>query len=148
LFRYFYSHVALFYEKPELFQKNFNENLNSLLERYESNNIQIFDDVCIAALTKLNFDKMDKEFQRFGKEWFDSFPNRKENFSKDEYDFIMDAFCSLVLNNVGFSNEVLFPNVNILGIQNKSQIEMLMNEMYFQLHPTVKLFQDFNFYFK
>jgi hypothetical protein len=129
-------------------EMNLDQSIHELLGIYGNSSYILFDNLSIAAFTKLNFEKMDKEFQRFGKEWFDSFTSGKREYSKDEYDFIMDAFCSLVLNNVGFSNEVLFPNVNILGIQNKSQIEMLMNGMYFQLHPTVKLFQDFNFYFK
>jgi hypothetical protein len=55
----------------------------------------------------------------------------------------------LMLNNIGFANTELFPDVDIQMIDNKLQIELLMKGMYFRLLPNVLIkCKDIKFHFQ
>jgi hypothetical protein len=105
--------------------------------------------VSIAAMTQFNFKKIDKEFQYFGKWFWESFCEIEPSLSRYERELIFDSISKLMLNNIGFANTELFPDVDIQMIDNKLQIELLMKGMYFRLLPNVLIkCKDIKFHFQ
>ena len=92
-----------------------------------------FNVIGICALTKIDFNQMDKKFESFGKKLLKSFNKRKHLFENWEIDLFYDSFSSLVLNNIGFSNSILFPNMDIQNISKKLQVYLIVNGKYFEL---------------
>ena len=102
-----------------------------------------------AILIRLDIDLMDKKFSNYGILYYDLIKSKKtKQLTKDEIDFLIDSFSIVVLKNISFSNENLFQNQNIIGIEYELQVKMILNGMYFRLLPQISLFQDLNFKFK
>jgi hypothetical protein len=116
----------------ELLNKKIQTNETELMEMVES----LLSLISIAALTQTNFQLVDKEFQSFGKQYLKELKNYSK-LTKIENDLMFDSFAKLVLSNVGFANSDLFPQVDILLIESKLQVQLLMNGMYFRLLPNV-----------
>jgi hypothetical protein len=122
------------------------ENLTEEISDYFSN-VEL---LSLSLLTKTNFEEINNDFKTIGFKYLNSIQNiRKEKFTKNELDLILDSFSELVLNNKNFSNSELFPNAGIPLMENKLQVWMLMNGKYFLLIPnSMKKTLDLQFYFK
>jgi hypothetical protein len=90
-----------------------------------------------------NCEKIDKRIEKFGEKWGNSLFN-KEYKSKE---LEKSAFCDLLINNVMFFKQK-FPKVNFYGIENYSQVVILLEGKYFGYLTDKKFFHDFNFRFK
>jgi hypothetical protein len=122
------------------------ENLTEEISDYFSN-VEL---LSLSLLTKTNFEEINNDFKTIGFKYLNSIQNiRKEKFTNNELDLILDSFSELVLNNKNFSNSELFPNAGIPLMENKLQVWMLMNGKYFLLIPnSMKKTLDLQFYFK
>jgi hypothetical protein len=116
------------------------ELLNQKIHTYETELMEMVESllslISLATLTQTNFQLVDKEFQSFGKEYLKELKNYSK-LTKIENDLMFDSFAKLVLSNIAFANSDLFPQVDILLIENKLQVQLLMNGMYFRLLPNV-----------
>jgi hypothetical protein len=74
--------------------------MNSTVEMERSNSMK-----SISVLTQTNFSDVDKEFQKFGRN-YKEFIMKGYNFERE---LILDSFSKLVLNNIGFSNFSIVP---------------------------------------
>jgi hypothetical protein len=86
----------------------------------------------ISIIIQTNFKEMDKEFEKFGKFYL----NLIRRISKRS-DLVLDSFSKLMLNNIGFSNSELFPEVDIQWIKSKLEVELLLSGKYFRLLPNL-----------
>jgi hypothetical protein len=103
----------------------------------------------ISALTQTSFQKVDKEFHKFGKIFLDTIRKYEAHATPYEIQLILDSFSKLVLNNLGYANSVLFPDVDIQMIESKLQVELVIKGKYFRLLPNVlNKCQDVQFHFK
>jgi hypothetical protein len=103
----------------------------------------------IAALTQTSFKKVDKEFHRFGKIFLETIRKYEAHATAYEIQLILDSFSKLVLNNLGFANSVLFPDVDIQSIGSKLQVELVIKGKYFRLLPDLlSKCKDVQFHFK
>jgi hypothetical protein len=109
---------------------------------------QTFNVVAISAFTKTDFNLIDKRFKEFG-ENYQKYIKIERLKKSNLINLVNDSFCDLVLSNVGFSNSVLFPKVDIQHISLKLQVKMLMNGMYFNLLPQIQAtLNDVKFHFQ
>jgi hypothetical protein len=103
----------------------------------------------ICALTKTNFNRIDKEFKYFGKRMLKMIRISEDHFTQNEKELILDSFSELVLSNLGYSNYELFPELDITDITKKLQVYLLMNGRNFRLLPCVlQKCSDLKFQFK
>jgi hypothetical protein len=85
----------------------------------------------ISILTQTNFKEMDQEFKKFGKFYLNFIRISKRS------DLVLDSFSKLMLNNIGFSNSELFPEVDVQWIESKLEVELLLSGKYFRLLPNL-----------
>eukprot|EP01080_Neovahlkampfia_damariscottae_P000049 gene49-4299_t len=139
-YEYLKPHVDLMIEKSisALINENF---MNK--EEWEFK----FPLLILGILTKVNFEKVDKRFQEFGRIFFDAVKSRVEIFSeKYELGIIYDALFDLILNHSGYSSLNFLPNFEI---QEKSQIHIWLNGGYLELVLSgLKKCHDISFKFK
>jgi hypothetical protein len=114
-------------------------NLKELLETFDGE-IESSDDfisilLTLSCLVKTDFKLMDERFEHLGKLFLS-----QNDFHSDQFfymKFIRDAFSELMLNNMGFSQTVLFPDIDIRMIKSKLQVDLLLDEKNFILLPNI-----------
>jgi hypothetical protein len=100
----------------------------------------------ISLMTKLHFEKIDKRIEKFGEKWGNYVKSASKLNDLDDLDF--SAFCDLLLNNVSFFNQKVFPNVDLQGIENQLQVAALLEGKYFRYLSTNNFYRDLNFKFE
>jgi hypothetical protein len=104
--------------------------------------------LAISCFVKTDFEKISQQFQHFGSSFL-RIMKFNLDLSKDEMDFIFDAFYLLILNNMGISQSELFPEKDIRSIKSKLQVELLLEGKNFILLPDVLVkCSDIQFKFK
>jgi hypothetical protein len=100
----------------------------------------------LSAMTKLNFEKVDKRFSTFGEMFTQGILSLNGRL---ECDFQMSALSDLLLTNLSFFQEKIFPYVDLQGIENKSQFMAVIDGKYFKYFTNSKKFhQDIQFKFE
>jgi hypothetical protein len=98
----------------------------------------------ITLLTQLHFENVDKRIEKIGEKWgnyvITTYPKL------DELEF--ESFSCLLLNNVSFFHEKVFPNVDLQGIENSLQVAALLEGKYFRYLTNKKFHRDLNFRFE
>jgi hypothetical protein len=101
-------------------------------------------ELMLPFMTKLHFEKVDKKIEKFGEKW--------GNYLKSTYpkldDLEFSALCDLLLNNVSFFHQKVFPNVDLQGIENPLQVSALLEGKYFRFLSTNNFFRDLDFRFE
>jgi hypothetical protein len=94
--------------------------------------------VSVSYFVKTDFKKVDKHFSEFGEMFFkliNAFPIQE--YIDEEINLILGAFSKLLLNNLSFSQSVLFPNKDIQMIKSRLQVELLLEGKNFILIPNM-----------
>jgi hypothetical protein len=97
-----------------------------------------------------DFKRIDELFKQFGFGFLEHMKRISECKPLDyEVYFIRDAFSQLMLNDMGFSQSVLFPDKDIRMIKSKLQVDLLLDGKNFILLPNVLVkCSDIRFVFK
>jgi hypothetical protein len=95
-------------------------------------------------MTQLHFEKVDKRIDQFGEKWGNSVISNYPKLDESE----IESFSCLLLNNVSFFHEKVFPNVDLQGIENSLQVAALLEGKYFRYLSNKKFFRDLNFKFE
>jgi hypothetical protein len=101
-------------------------------------------DLFITFMTKLHFEKIDKKIKIFGEKWGNYV---KISYPKSE-ELEISAFSDLLLNNISFFHEKVFPNVDIQGIENQLQVTALLEGKYFRYLSKKNFYRDLKFNFE
>jgi hypothetical protein len=142
----YYYQLDLDLEIPKSFPL-LTDSLKDLISEDENNFLNVSTILVISSLAQTNFNSVDKEFQKFGK--FHLILTRKLLRRIEYDDLILDSFSKLILNNIGFANAELFPEVDIQMIESKLQVKLLLNGMYFRLLPNILIKRsNMTFHFK
>jgi hypothetical protein len=106
--------------------------------------------IVLSCFVNTDFKRIDELFKQFGFGFLEHMKRILECKPLDyEVYFIRDAFSQLMLNNMGFSQSVLFPDKDIRMIKSRLQVELFLDGKNFNLLPNILVkCSDIHFVFK
>jgi hypothetical protein len=141
-------HVDYWYHSKSIPENEIDSLLDRIIDEYQNSQDNAKDIAIVMVLgisTMLYFEKMDKRVVKFAEKWGRFLKTEKgpvENFD-------IEPFCNLLISNVSFFQEKLFPNVSLSGIEDYPQVVAMLEGKYFRYMTKKKeFFRDLKFKFQ